>query len=128
MGDDKIKTLYMCQICHAEYGTRVKAEQCVKSHDSDKHICEIELSFYLGNSQKYDFHERKFQIPEDYALSDKIDIFCFYGGYPRLMVECLDTPEEILKAKRRLLAEAYEWEGKYLEVLMGLEQELEEVK
>jgi len=126
MSDDMVRAIYKCGICHRQYNTKKRCEQCVKSHESSKHCCEIELSFYMGNSHEYCFHERKFILPKDGVLNGKIDIFCFYGGYPRLMVECLDTPEEILKAKKRLIQAAYEWAEKYRETVAGLEKTLKE--
>lgn len=124
MSDDKIKTVYVCQICYAKYDTKEEAEQCVKSHESDRICRRIELGHTLGCT-RYDFFSCAFRIDADYNLKTKVDTYGLYDGFPKFATECLDNGFDILAAKKRLIEAAHEWADKYKDVLAGLERELE---
>lgn len=126
--DKNIKIVYICDICKKMYNKIEVCQACVESHKDEKKCLVVELGMQIfnGRLQNYGFSQRSFVIrPED---APKCEVNCngLYGGYPRFLTECLDTPMELLKAQSRLLKAASEWcfgySTKIKEMLLELEQ------
>jgi len=124
MNDKKIRLLYVCPVCDKWYGKKENAEKCLSSHDDDTAAAQIALS---GSHEGYDFTDHKYRHRNDWPQLDT-SIHTHSTDYPCFGVSCLDTPSEILAAKKRLIKAAYEWADKYKEVLTRLEQQLEKKK
>ena len=124
MSNNKIKTLYVCPVCHYGYKTHKAAEACLRSHKPEITYRRIQLGFTLS-PPGYNFFSSVFRKNDGDILNTKADAYGFYNGYPAFMTECINNEADILAAKKRLIEAAYEWADKYREVLAGVERELE---
>ncbi len=126
MSENKIETRYVCPVCHTSYDRERIAEMCLRSHDDETGYIEMWLfNFYGDGSFKYKFecyrYLRKYDWPKPDTNVTRQDGY----EYPKFITNCLDTEQEILAAKRRLIQAAREWADGYKKVLANLERELE---
>ena len=128
MSDDNIITLYECHICHAQYRKKEFCLRCVESHNGELIVREIELStsMHSTNLQDYKFFGCTYRCKADFTINNNVSCLGLYGGWPHFRTECLDTPEEVLKAKRRLLEAAIKWANEYTARVKELQAELEQ--
>lgn len=125
--NDDIKTVYVCNICHTHYDTIDACRKCLKSHKDEQTGVVIELGTFLGAGmlKDYDFDYTKFRIHAHGRPDEDVKTYGLYGGWPLFRTECLHTPEEVLKAKRRLLDAAFKWIDDYLAKVRKMQAELE---
>ena len=126
--EDSIRMVYECSICHEHHDTIEACRKCVESHKDELDCVRIHLYFSMPVRmiiKGYEFHVHETKCKK--GMGPKTEAYCFgtWEEYQIFETECLHTPEEILKAKRRLLEAAIKWADRYVEKIKMMQVELE---